>query len=85
MLIHTGSFKHLLNLDILHASTPYYKVIPSEARSLLGSRVVSYGFWAYLSRASKFSFLLSSATQATSPCVADSKAVASLKMVMQGL
>ena len=40
---------------------------------------------AYLSRASKFSFLLSSATQATSPCVAESKAVASLEMVMQGL
>ena len=50
-----------------------------------GSRVVSYGFWTYLSRASKFSFLLSSATQATSPCVTGSKAVASLKMVMQGL
>ena len=51
----------------------------------LGSRVVWYGFWAYLSRTSKFSFLLSLATQATSPCVAESKAVASLKMVMQGL
>ena len=50
-----------------------------------GSKVVSYGFWAYLSRASKFSLLLSSATEATSPCVTESKAVASLKMVMQGL
>ena len=28
-----------------------------------GLRVVSYGFWAYLSRASKFSYLLSSVTQ----------------------
>ena len=49
----------------------------------LGTRVVLYGFRAYLSRAPKFSFLLSSATQATSPCVAVSKAVASLEMVMQ--
>ena len=51
----------------------------------LGSRVVSYGFTAYLSRASIFSFLLSSVTQTTSPCATESKAVAPLKMVMQGL
>ena len=50
-----------------------------------GSRVVSYGFWAYLSCASKISFSPSSVTRAMSPCVAESKAVAALKMVMQGL
>ena len=49
------------------------------------ARVSSYGFWAYISRASKFSFLLSSAIQAMSPAVTASKVVGSLKMVMQGL
>ena len=39
----------------------------------LGSRVIYYGFWVYLSRASKFSSLLSSVTQVTSPCVTKSK------------
>ena len=34
---------------------------------------------------SKFSFLLSSATQATSPCATESKVVGSLMMAMQGL
>ena len=49
------------------------------------ARVSSYGFWAYISRASKFSFLLSSAIQATSPGATASKVVGSLRMVMQGL
>ena len=46
------------------------KLIPSEARSLVGleSRFV-WLLGAYVLRASKFSLLLSSATQATSPSV----------------
>ena len=46
----------------------------SEVSTRLGleSRFVWLLGAAYLSRASKFSFLLSSATQATSPCIAES-------------
>ena len=43
-----------------------YDSEPSEVSTR--ARVVSYGFMVYLSRASEFSFLLSSVTQATSPC-----------------
>ena len=39
----------------------------------------------YILRASKFSFLLSSTTQATSPGDTVSKVVGSLKMTVQGL
>ncbi len=44
-----------------------------------------YGFWVYISRASKFSSLLFSETQATSPGAAASKVLPSLKVIMQGL
>ena len=66
-------------------SADLHKLFRAKRGLYSGSKVVSYGFWAYLSRASKFSLLLSSATRATSPCITESKAVASLKMVMQGL
>ena len=86
----------LTMIGIVDCAFPFYVVAPkcavsferefrAKQRLYSGSRVVSYGFRAYLSRAPKFSFLLSSATQATSPCVAELKAVASLEMVMQGL
>ena len=42
-----------------------------------------YGFWVYISRASKFSSLLFLATRATSPGAASSKVVPSLKVIMQ--
>jgi hypothetical protein len=58
----------------MYKSWPKYTIIiPSEARFLLGLRVSLYGFRAYFSRASKFSFLLFSATQATSPGATVSK------------
>ena len=61
-------------------------IIPSESRSLLGlESYFVWLLWAYVSRALTFSFSLSSATRATSPSVCESKVVASLKLVMQGL
>ena len=49
------------------------------------ARESSYGFWAYILRASKFSFLLSLVNRATSPGATVSKVVGSLKLIMQGL
>jgi hypothetical protein len=48
-------------------------LVLSKVRFLLGLRVSWYGFWAYILHASKFSFLLFSATRTTSPGAAASK------------
>ena len=75
----------LIEHKIMTLCPPPEDIIPSEVRSLLGLESRFVWLLGVYSRASKFSYLLSSATQATLPCVTGSKAVASLKMVMQGL
>ena len=58
----------------------WYKYITGDThseQSKVSTR--ARGFWVYILCASKFSFLISSVTRATSPCV---KVVGSLKMVM---